>query len=1756
MRFVKLCSGTMQTEKKIPKQKRTVLGRIGRGFAIFLLSLITLIILVLILIQTAPVQNFARKKIVSFLEKKLETRVQIARLDVDFPKMLVLEGVYIEDRTKDTLIAGGQLKVDIDMFKLLKSEVQINEINLNQVTAKIKRQLPDTTFNFQFIVDAFATAPTEPPADSSTMKIAINKIIVDKSRFVFKDVVTGNDVDIFLNHFDTRISKFDLNNIAFDVPKITLQGLRGKIKQTKPLEITTVVTNPDSTRSGEAPAFLKFSNKEVLLSDIDIDYANDVSNLSTQLVFESLNIYPEKIDLETSEIIINEIALNKLKGVVKMGSASGNADIVKMTNENNQEVTAPLPWKVRVNSIKLDDNDFKFDDVSKPVLSRGMDFAHLDIKALTFHLEDFVFNKDSIAGKVTQGNMTEKSGFNLKTFETEFAYNNYGISLQNLLVETPGSEIKKSALIKYPSLEAIQKNPGLLELDIDIDNSKIQVKDILTFMPALAAQPAFRNPNSILYVNSKVRGSVSRLIIDRFQFRGLQQTNIDVAGTLYGLPDPNKVSADLSIRKFNTSRGDILSLVPPNTIPPNITLPESMSLSGVIKGSASQAFADLNLNTTLGSAKVKGTISNAANKATARYNATISANRLNLGVLTKNQQMLGLFTGTFAVNGTGYDPEKARATIKGNIASAEVKQYVYKNLNFDAVIANQHVAANAAIHDPNIDVVLQAEGGMGSELPGFTLTANIDSIKTQPLHFTPDAIIYRGKITANFPQFNLDALEGQAYVTNSLLVMNGQRVAMDSLSLIASYENNQQVIGLKTDFLNADLRGQYKLEQLGNIMIETIQPYFAINTSTKPVYTDPYNFTINASIVDHPTLRAFAPTITRLDPISLTANLSNTDGLKADIKVPYVAMGTNKIQDLNITANTSASGLNFITTVQQVNSGASIALHQTTLQATLANNQINFGLLIKDKEAQNKYRINGLLAQTTDKNYSLQLRPDSLLLNYDTWTIAPQNMIRFGTDIINATNFALSKNNQQLIINSTTTAANSPLEVKFADFKIATLTGFVQSDSLFADGTINGNVLLKNLTTQPNFTTDLTIQDLAINKDTLGNLNAKVNNNTQDVFATNITLTGRGNDLSLTGNYYMKPANNSNLDFVLDVKKIDISTLEGASMGMIRNASGYLSGNVKVNGAVAAPKILGGIAFNQTAFTVSMLNSEFKIDNETIKVDNQGIKFDSFTVKDSANNTLALDGAAYTTNFMNYKFDLSLKADNFRGVNSSKRDNPPYYGQLYFNSALTIKGTETAPVVDGSLRINENTNFTVVLPQPEPGLVDRKGVIEFVDMDAPGNDSLFMQTLMATYDSSFNKSQLTGFDISANIEIVKAATFNIIVDEGNGDFLKLKGEGLLNGGIDPSGKITLTGSYEVDEGGYELSFNFLRRKFIMQKGGKITWTGEPTTADVNLTAVYVANTSPLDLVGDQVDQNAKTPYMQKLPFEVHLIVTGQLMKPELNFDIVLPKEKNLRVSSEIISTVNTRLDQLKAEPSELNKQVFALLLLNRFVSENPFESSGGGGFNAGVYARQSVSRILTEQLNKLATDLVAGVEVNFDVNSTEDYTTGEMRNRTDFGVNLSKRLLNDRLKVSVGSNFELEGPQQSKQSGSNVIGNVSIDYLLTKDGQYLLRGYRKNDYEDIVEGFVVETGLRFVMTVDYNRFRQIFQNRKKRREQRKAQKEMTDSIKNINTTNTNTTNNTGTNDTDSKNVIVYTEKVAADNRKNTPVTDKDSTDEN
>ena len=113
-----------------------------------------------------------------------------------------------------------------------------------------------------------------------------------------------------------------------------------------------------------------------------------------------------------------------------------------------------------------------------------MDYGHLKADELTLKATDLILSPDSIAGTISKGEFKEQSGFVLNELSTEFLYTPNEAYLKDLYLQTPGTELKRKALIRYASIESLQKDIGNMFLDLDIKESKLLVKDVLTFAPA------------------------------------------------------------------------------------------------------------------------------------------------------------------------------------------------------------------------------------------------------------------------------------------------------------------------------------------------------------------------------------------------------------------------------------------------------------------------------------------------------------------------------------------------------------------------------------------------------------------------------------------------------------------------------------------------------------------------------------------------------------------------------------------------------------------------------------------------------------------------------------------------------------------------------------------------------------------------------------------------------------------------------------------------------------------------------------------------------------------------------------------------------------------------------------------------------------------------------------------------------------------------------------------------------------------------
>ena len=240
-----------------------------------------------------------------------------------------------------------------------------------------------------------------------------------------------------------------------------------------------------------------------------------------------------------------------------------------------------------------------------------------------------------------------------------------------------------------------------------------------------------------------------------------------------------------------------------------------------------------------------------------------------------------------------------------------------------------------------------------------------------------------------------------------------------------------------------------------------------------------------------------------------------------------------------------------------------------------------------------------------------------------------------------------------------------------------------------------------------------------------------------------------------------------------------------------------------------------------------------------------------------------------------------------------------------------------------------------------------------------------------------------------------------------------------------------------------------------------------------------------------VDPILANSFNQKVPFKVILYLTGKISKPDIKFDIQLPEENSV-ISSNLRTTIENKLVQIRGDESATNKQVFSLLLMGRFVGEQSSDFFQGNGDNFSDLARQSVSRFLSSALNEIAANILKGVDIDLNLNSYRDFNNGGDVQRTDLNVALSKSFLNDRLTVGVGKNFGVQGQNANAKTNNGFIPDVSIGYKLTKDGKYLLKTYRKNQFEVILDGYVVETGVGFVVTMDYDTFSELFRRNKRK----------------------------------------------------------------
>ena len=1637
-----------------------------------------LAVIILFLLQTSYVQNFARGKIQDYLESKLHTKLVIGELSVDFPKKIVLKNIYLENQHQDTLLYAGLLDLDVNLWALFNRKVVVNNIQLDHWTLRMERVVPDSNFNYDFITRAFAASATDSEQtkkESSPWKFELGNIHLTNIHVHYRDDASGNEVNAFLPDLRTKVKTFNPDQLIYEIAGLSIKGLNGRYRHYDPAWVVQKKENPNPSK----PVRLQFG--ALILDSVLVAYSDETNNSNASFNIGLLSVVSDSINLDKTRFDLKSVELRQ-SNVLWTTKKSG-----KQNNGKKQitgEPVAPAAWMVNVASLHLVNDAFTLDDASGKPVPNAIDYAHLHITNLNTTASSLRLSPEEYKGDIRLLSFSEKSGFYLKNLSGGLLYSDQQMSLNNLSLQTSRTSLKTTTTLSYASLASLSEKPGNMTGDLEFDHSYIGIKDLLLFVPALSRQFHDRQDGQV-YINGRIRGQLNNLAIPDLELAGLQHSRIEFSGRIKGLPDAKRAIYDIEIKNLYTTKPDVYIFLPENTIPGTIRIPDSLSLNGRFDGTVNKFQTDLTLQSVFGEAVIQGQF-NIPGK---QYDFNAELQGFDLGKFLNEDSLLGKVDLKATVKGTGFDFKNMLSVAHVQIPAAVVRGYSYKNLSLDLSAQNGQYQISSLFDDQNLRGHLNAKGKWIRKYPSLLLDLKMDTINFHALHLV-DSLAMSFRLHTDLDNTNPDSAEGKIYLTALEMNYRGAHMSTDSIYLEAARKDAEQSILIRSNIADLDWNGKYKVTETYKALKQVINHYYKFPGPPEEVIS-PQDWQFNLLLKPSPFILAFNPTLKGSDSVQLSMELNNLkNDLTLSLRAPSIQYEQQFIHDLTVTAGTKGGELKYDVQLSSAK-WAGLDLFRSRSYGWLANDKFRNTVLLEDAENRKRYSLSTLFTGMPGQ-WKCSLLPDSLFLNYASWNISGDNFIQYDSSGLFVNHLLLDHNDQSLKINSIGTTSNSPVEVSFNHFRIKTMTFFRDQDSLLLDGELNGQAELRDLLTHPSFTSNLKVNNLSYDRDTLGNLSMLVDNRQPNVFTTDISLEGKENDARINGMYDSKM---KNLDMRIDIGRLNLSVVKPLSAGQVSNIGGWLKGNLHASGSFDQPVVAGYLHFDSVYITPFLTGEKLRLSTDSIQFDHEGISLNKFTFLDSSGHRAVLDGHIYTKDYRRYRFDLGFNADNFILVNTPAEINRKFYGKLNMDLNVKVKGDIGEPVVTGNLHVDKETNFAIIMPNSDPEVVSRQGVVLFVDKDHP-YDTARSKT---NSDSLNRNAAFRNITVSANIETDSSAKFTMIVNERTGDALSVQGLASLSGSMNKNGKLSLTGTYVLEQGDYNLSLKLLKRKFTLQKGSTITWTGDPNGATINITATYLCTTAPISLVGNQLSgltQDELNKFNQRLPFEVNLKMQGLLVKPLITFSITLPP-----AIAALWQNVDSKLSELNSNTAEVNKQVFALLLFNTFISENPYENASGGNSTAGLMASQSASGLLTTQLNELAGGFAKHIDLTMNVNTAQNYnTSGEAINQTALQLGVSKNLFGDRVKVSVGSDFLLAGASQGPNA-SNIAGNVKIDYTLTPDGKYMIRVYSENQYNTVVEGQVVETGASFIITLDFDSFNELFQKKSSGEKNNKQQKQ-------------------------------------------------------
>ncbi len=1401
----------------------------------------------------------------------------------------------------------------------------------------------------------------------------------------------------------------------------------------------------------------------VLLKDQASDtllYANRITATTKKFNLSAKRLYLSKIKLEHSLIRI----------AIDSEQVANIQYLIQGIRERPD--TSRSKWDFSVRNIEVKDSRFKLENPYNPSdVSHGINFSDLSLNKLDLDLRDLILASDTVKFSVTHANFQEKTGFIAEDFAADFTIHKQLLDFSNVRIKNKQSRVFANQVhFEFRDYEDFREEGiwNKVKVKLDFADSHLDVHDLGYF------SERFYGVQEEVDLSGRLYGKFNNLKGRNVRINYHNYLTFSGDFDLNGMPDYHQTYMFFDFQNLTADIGLIKTYGIPGLsdtleISDNILKLGKIYYRGKFIGFINDFVSYGKLITDLGQVSTDISIQPVQGDQTS-FHGQLKTVGFDLGELAGIPETLGAISMNAKVSGISSPGGQIQADMDGKISSLFLNNYDYQNIFLIGELSNNTFDGSFAVEDPNLKMEFYGKIDASDTLPVFDFTANVDKAKLFPLNISkadPDYTL-SCYLNANFTGTNLDDFDGEINLVNSLFQRPDKQIQIYDFNLLANHRPDSNRMVLKSDFLDAEIIGLYDFNSIGKAFGRIVENHFPALRIEESEFFDTtfyglnhFNFNIHFKNT-FPITDFFLPEIQIARDSKVSGEYNPGDyRLKILCDFPELDYKNNHWSELSMSllSNDTATRLNV--NLNSFNLGEKITFNKLDIESESSKNKTLLDIEWDDPDMKIfSGRISGevYLEARDDQRPVIywNMLPRSIIIRDTVWDIQASRGTIDSTSI-SINNFKIVHNNQ--FFNLDGIISELPDDILTLTSHTLNLENFNVITNRFGleiSGILDGNTVLSNLYNNPLFISNFTIKELAINDEILGDTKIQTNwiNKDQKIKMTASSFRGNLETLHLDGDY--KPASTElDLDFILD--KLRLNIVYPYLDEYLEELSGIISGDMRLHGTVSKPLLEGKIKLQKVGFLVTYLQTRYNFSNE-IQIKKNNIRFKDFDLYDEQGSVAYLNGNINSKDLRDLTMDLTLNMDNFYLLNTREINNTLYYGRAIGTGIVQLKRESGNIDMNISVRTEDDTELNINMNEGKE--ISESNFIVFV------NSGETLPEEIQYRNGNGDNHKTIGLNMSFDLEINPLAEVQIIFDPQVGDIMKGNGYGNIRLELNPVGEFKMYGSYQIEEGEYLFTLqNIINKRLKVQKGGSISWNGDPMDAVIDMRAVYSTKATPAILVPEGPE------YLNKrYPVDCHLLMTDKMMNPTIQFEIILPSAEE--------ETKNFVKNAITTD-EELTKQFLSLLVINNFSTPqiNAGTASSGGVSMAGVTTSELLSNQLSNWLSQISNDFDIGV----------NYRPGDDITSDQVEVALSTQILDDR--VSIHTNLDVGGTQAAGTNEgtntSNIAGEFDVNVKLTDDGKFSIKAYNHSNDDQLYKSSLYTQGVGFVYREDFNTFGEL-----------------------------------------------------------------------